>query len=77
MFCRVCKREFSPKKANQQYCGPHCRRKIEVKRRRWDYRNEYISQVQKFCDKPTTSDEQKKRWLPWVKAAKENLGARP
>ena len=77
MICSMCRGEFQTQKPNQRYCSIRCRRKIEIMRRTWDSRKEYIERAEGFASSPKLDQKSRDHWSTLAKLAKERLGARP
>ena len=77
IICPVCNDKFPAKKVNSRYCSIRCRRKVEIMRRLWDTKKEYIERAEGFATSPKLEQSSRDHWTAWVKAAKERLGGRP
>jgi hypothetical protein len=77
MICKVCGAEFIPKKANQSYCNGICRRKMELRRKRWDMHLCYIELAEKAANCTANPESVRKMRAEWAKRARAKIGERP
>jgi len=77
MICKVCRREFAPKKANQHYCDGICRRRMEAQRKRYDMHLAYIERAELIASNPENSELSRKHWAEFARQARAKLPERP
>lgn len=77
MICKVCHREFIPKKPNQEYCNGICRRRMELYRKRWDMHLAYIELAELAATNQNNPQWVRDMRAEWAKNARKNLKPRP
>lgn len=76
-ICKICHKEFIPKKVNQNYCDGVCRRRMELLRRRWDLHLSYIKRAELAAANPENPQWVRDMRAEWARNARKNLRPRP
>lgn len=72
--CQNCGTEFVGR-SNRRYCGPHCQRRMERRRARWDRLNKQAERI--AARAAQTAGAQRKNLTEWANRLRERMGARP
>jgi hypothetical protein len=74
LTCKNCGAEFLGR-SNRRYCGPHCQRRMERRRARWDRQNKRAEWIEARAAQ--ASGAQRQNLIRWAKQVRERIGARP
>ncbi len=77
MICKVCHREFTPKRTTQEYCNGICRRRMELYRKRWDMHLAYIENAERNAADPNVPKYWREHYAEYAKKQRAELTKRP